>query len=345
MQTSDCDSCAPPPGTGNSEEKKAQKKEVFGFVWTKDGWSRRDPDDAQQKEDTTIFSLPVKEGSVAPEEYESVIEDLDCKLYMYENVTPANLLDLHCKAVLGIQNGTVVLPKFKTLKMGLEIDGTDLYCTMLYSRGCMWVPGEGFAESLLTEDASTAMKSDSAASSSGSKAAPTPRKKKPVSKSSGQAASPKKESAPQAHDPVLEDIDLKMYGHEDVTPGALLDLHCRCILGIEQGIIALPKFKTLKLGLQIDSTDLYCTMLYSRGSLWVPGEGFNEGPLSDNTAPGTPRKVAPATSGAKSSSNEGWLHKLNGKMDGWLQFSPGVPLAHKVQPDETKRAAGGRVQP
>ncbi len=140
MQTSDCDSDAPPQGTGNSEEKKAKKKEVVGFVWTKDGWSRRDPDNTQQKEDTTIFSLPLKEGSVAPKKYESVIEDLDCKLYMYENVTPANVLDLHCKAVLGIENGTVVLQKFKTLKMGLQIDGTDLYCTMLYSHGCMWVP-------------------------------------------------------------------------------------------------------------------------------------------------------------------------------------------------------------
>ncbi len=54
-------------------------------------------------------------------------------MYCYEDITPTDLLDLHCKAVLGIEKGIVDLPKFKTLKLGLQIDRTDLYCTVLSS--------------------------------------------------------------------------------------------------------------------------------------------------------------------------------------------------------------------
>jgi hypothetical protein len=47
-----------------------------------------------------------------------------------------------------------------------------------------------------------------------------------------------------------------MYGYEDVTPSYMLDLHCKALIGIQSGVVALPQFKTLKLALQLEGTDL-----------------------------------------------------------------------------------------
>ena len=140
----------------------------------------------------------------APTDSTGVIDDLDCKVYGYSNVSPTDVLDLHCKAVLGIKKGVVQLPKYKTLKLGLQIQGTDLYLTMLYSREMLWVPGDGFkagpaptpgADSQekdnidVDSDGSTNCGSGTESKSGPSRGAPTPRKRASASSRSGGQAS------------------------------------------------------------------------------------------------------------------------------------------------------------
>ncbi len=52
-------------------------------------------------------------------------------MYGYEHVTPADMLDLHVKALICIQSGVVALPKFKTLKIiiGLGCSWKGRTCT------------------------------------------------------------------------------------------------------------------------------------------------------------------------------------------------------------------------
>jgi hypothetical protein len=129
----------------------------------------------------------------APTDSSTLDEDLDCKVYGYSNVSPTDVLDLHCKAVLGIEKGVVPLPKYKTLKLGCQIQGTNLYLTMLYSRDLLWVPGDGFkagppsgggAETVdkdTDSDGETKCAAGTESKSEPSRSAPTPRKRAPPS--------------------------------------------------------------------------------------------------------------------------------------------------------------------
>jgi hypothetical protein len=166
--------------TVDRKVKREVKREIIGFEWSQSGWKRKDPDSMGENPDTKTFNMPDGDGPHLEEQPEGWIEDLDNKMYGYEDVTPGDVLDLHCKALIGIESGVVALPKFKTLKIGLQIEGTDLYCTMMYSRGALWVPGEGFAEALENEGQGTAGSKDCDAKDTGtsSKPAPTPRKPK-----------------------------------------------------------------------------------------------------------------------------------------------------------------------
>ncbi len=103
--------------------------------------TRKEPEQFTEQEQYGKRSFNWKPAPVNPAE---VIEDLDLKVYCYSEVSPTDVLDLHCKAVLGIEKGIVHLPKYKTLKLGMQIQGTNLYLTMLYSRDLLWVPGDCF---------------------------------------------------------------------------------------------------------------------------------------------------------------------------------------------------------
>ncbi len=181
----------------------------------------------------------------------------------------------------------------------------------------------------------------------------------------------KGQSSPVESSGVLDDLDCRVYGYSDVSPTDLLDLHCKAVLGIEKGVVPLPKYKTLKLGCQLQGTDLYLTMLYSRDALWVPGDGFTHGSAifsektsdpeetvgsGDKSAP-TPRKrtaASTSTSSKGASSKPGTASKGKqaerdpdadkaGKTyttDHWLRFSGSTPLAVRTTFDPTLAAKG-----
>jgi hypothetical protein len=82
-------------------------------------------------------------------EFEEFFNGMDNRVFGYADVTPEKLRILHARILLGDKLGSLVIPKNTTLKLGIACADSDMYVTMLYSKGRMAVPataGVGLSE-------------------------------------------------------------------------------------------------------------------------------------------------------------------------------------------------------
>ena len=89
-------------------------------------------------------------------EFEEYFNGMDNRVFGYADVTPEKLRILHARILLGDKLGSLVIPKNTTLKLGIACADSDMYVTMLYSKGKMAVPaataGVGFSEDVAGVD-------------------------------------------------------------------------------------------------------------------------------------------------------------------------------------------------
>ena len=89
-------------------------------------------------------------------EFEEFFNGMDNRVFGYADVTPEKLRILHARILLGDKLGSLVIPKNTTLKLGIACRAdSDMYVTMLYSKGRMAVPataGVGLSEDVVGID-------------------------------------------------------------------------------------------------------------------------------------------------------------------------------------------------